>query len=163
VAYQPAHNLDLRLTWNRSSSEGDLSFNSKRNELGFTATYNMGERLTLSGTFSNSKMDFLGSTGGSSTDFMFFKVGAKPWRKLETNFGYQVMKSNSSGSTTGTTGTGGTSTIGGITAGYGNPYAGYGGYGSGVGSPYGGYGNGTPGFGFGYGSTNITSFNTRVA
>src|SRR5262249_54528287 len=124
IAYQPAKNLDLRFTWNRSSSEGDLSFNSKRNELGLTTTYNLGEKFTLSGTFSNSKMDYLGSTGGTSTNFMFFNLTARPIGKLETSFGYQVMKSNSNGSSTNTSGlgTGGTTSIGGFPAGYGNPY-----------------------------------------
>ncbi len=107
LTYQPVQSLNFAINWNSSSSQGDFLQNSRRNDIAFTASYSMGERLSLTTSFNTQKVAYIGSTGGTSSNSMNFSITSKPFGRLMTNLNYMVMKSNSdqASSTTGTTGT----------------------------------------------------------
>jgi hypothetical protein len=144
VNYQPFNAMNLTFNWNRSSSEGDYLFNSKRNDFNFVASYNVGERVQLNANFAKQNMSYIGSAGGTNTTMMGFMVRANPLRRLMTMLNFSRMQTNSSqpGGTNGGTngGTGGT-----------------GGFNNG-----GFYTGGTGYFGFFGGSTNMTSVGLRM-
>jgi hypothetical protein len=135
--YQPWPNTTLGININRALSEGDYQFNSSRSDLGITASYNMGERLTFTGMMNMQNVSYIGMDGGSKTRLMFLSLHGKPFGRLGAQLSYQLMNtdSNFNAGTGGAPGTGG---IGGLP----------------------GYGGGF-GYGFGSGSTNLKSYSMR--
>jgi len=104
--------LSLDLTWNKSSSIGDYLYNSKRNDIALNATYNLGERLSFNTSYAVQKVTYVGSTGGTSSNMMFFNIHSKPIGKLTSNLSFQTMKTTSSIASTSTDTTGTGTTVG---------------------------------------------------
>ncbi len=101
--YQPFRRLNLNFTWNQATSQGDYSFNSSSNNLGLNLSYTLGERLAVSSSFTTQHIAYIGTTGGTTSNMMFFNVRGRPFGRLTTTLSYQIMRSNSSGANTTTT------------------------------------------------------------
>lgn len=136
LTYQPFSAMNLTFNWNNSSSEGDYLFNSKRNDINFVATYNVGERLQLNANFASQNMNYIGTGGGGNNTTMFgFMIRAIPLRRLQAMLNFSRMQTNSAQPTTTT-----------------NPNNGF------NGGLYGGSGY----YGFFGGATNMTTIGTRL-
>ncbi len=106
ASYQPAGALSIEAQVRTSASAGDYMYNSKRNDLSMSATYNAGERLSLSSGLMLQKVTYLGTEGGSNNMGVFINARGKPWGKLVTDLSVSVQNTTST-ATTDTTGTGG--------------------------------------------------------
>jgi hypothetical protein len=158
--YQPWQPLNLAVTWNSSTSEGDYMFNSRRNDLQFTVNYALGDRLNLSTMIGTQKVAYIGQAGGTNTSTFNFNVSGKPIGRLMTTFNYLRMRTT--GDATGGTGTG-------IGTGIGTGTDLGGGIGTGLGGGLGTGGIGTGGIGtggyvpfFGGYNTNLDAFSADI-
>lgn len=106
VSYQPAGALSLEAQFRTSASAGDYMYNSKRNDMTMSATYNAGERLSLSSGLMVQKVTYLGTEGGSHNMGVFMNARGKPWGKLITDLSVSIQNTTST-ATTDTTATGG--------------------------------------------------------
>ncbi len=104
TSYQPLPPLTLEMQWSTSKSLGDYLYNSNRNDVTFSVGYALGERLSANTAFSIQKVDYSGSSGGTSSNMMFVNLRGRPVGKLTATLNYQYMRtSNSATSSSSTT------------------------------------------------------------
>ena len=120
MEYRVRRNLGLNLSYDTSASIGDYLFNSTRNGLNFTMTYDPSDRMHLDTTWGTQRVNYTGSVGGTNSNTLAFNLYGRPFGgKLTTQLGWQSLQTRSalnlSSATTATQTIGSVTTIGATT------------------------------------------------